>query len=177
MNFYLIGSKDGFNELRFADTTEWQSVMGLNGNLPEGHLSTLEHGFELIYGEKSRRKMTEASVACAPLYLFHRRVLPFLEELLTTNGELIPVPEWEDKFIFFHCTNIIDALVEEESKVTSTSIDIFTLSRQKINKETIFRLPSCGLRYTFFGEEFKQLIEKNKVRGIHFNRWEKVYFK
>ena len=88
-------------------------------------------------------------------------------------------------FYFFHCTNIIDALIEKESDIVwldkergwVSCINKFVLDKNKIQEQTIFRLPNVNCRYTFYGEEFKNLVLKHHLQGIHFDRYETIIIK
>lgn len=56
-------------------------------------------------------------------------------------------------------------------------INKFVLDKNKIQEQTIFRLPNVNCRYTFYGEEFKNLVLKHHLQGIHFDRYETIIIK
>jgi hypothetical protein len=177
MNFYFIGDTDGFNELRFPNVEDWQNCMGHAKGISE---SWIPPKLEYIYGEKSKRdKNFDLSQCCNPMFTISERALSVLGDILTKNGEILDI-ESPQGFYFFHCTNIVDALIEEESGVDwmdkelnwIKSIDQFVLDKSKLIGQSIFVIPNGGYRYVFFCEEFKQFVEKNKLKGIHFNRGE-----
>lgn len=179
MNYYLIGSKEGFNELRFSNVEDWQKYIGVGmGISKEWNPIALEY----IYGYKSKRdKKFDVSQSCDPLFTISKRALDVLENILVKNGEILDI-ESPKGYYFFHCTNVIDALIEDKSEIVwldkdqgwISGINEFVLDKNKLAGQGIFRLPNANFRYTFFDEEFKKLVIENKLRGIHFDRYEKV---
>lgn len=51
MNFYLTGSSDGFNALRFPNVEDWQNCMGHTEGISKWWDSPC---MEYVYGEKIR---------------------------------------------------------------------------------------------------------------------------
>ena len=76
-------------------------------------------------------------------------------------------------------------LIEKESDIVwldkergwVSCINKFVLDKNKIQEQTIFRLPNVNCRYTFYGEEFKNLVLKHHLQGIHFDRYETIIIK
>lgn len=136
--------------------------------------------FAINDDEKSKReKNFDISQSCDPLFTISKKALNVLKSILINNGEILEIKS-PARFYFFHCTNIIDALIEYLSEIVwldkgkgwISSIDKFVLYKNKLQSHEIFRIPNANLRYTFFGERFKDLVLKNNLRGIHFNRCE-----
>lgn len=182
MSFYLIGDSDGFNEFRFSHVEDWKSCMGHAEGISKLWSSP---EMEYIYGEKSNRdKHFDLSQCCDPLFAISDKALSILENILTKNGEILDIKSLKG-FHFFHCTNIIDALVEKESEIVwldkeqgwVSAINKFVLDKNIIQEQTIFRLPNANYRYTFFGDEFKNLVLKHHLKGIHFDRNETILIK
>ena len=106
------------------------------------------------------------------------------KNILIKNGEILDIKSPKG-FHFFHCTNIIDALIEKESDIVwldkergwVSCINKFVLDKNKIQEQTIFRLPNVNCRYTFYGDEFKNLVLKHHLQGIHFDRYETIIIK
>ena len=182
MNFYLTGSSDGFNALRFPNVEDWQNCMGHTEGISKWWDSPC---MEYVYGEKNKKyKHFDLSQNCNPLLTISDKALSVLENILIENGEILDIKSPKG-FHFFHCTNIIDALVEEESELVwldkekgwLSGINKFVLDKNKIQEQTIFRLPNANCRYTIFGDEFKNLVLKHKLKGIHFERYETIIIK
>lgn len=182
MNFYLIGDLEGFNQLRFPNVADWQNCMGHADGISKWWNSP---EMEYINGETSNRnKHFDLSQCCNPLLTISDKALSVLEDILISSGEILDIKSPKG-FHFFHCTNIIDALREEESDIVwldkergwLSSINRFVLDRHKIQEQTIFRLPNANCRYTFYGDEFKSLVEKHHLKGIHFDRYETIIIK
>lgn len=182
MSYYLIGSEEGFNELRFPQVGDWQKYIGVETQISKDWKPVR---LEYIYGEKSRKsKQFDISQSCSPLFTISERGLKVLETTLVKYGEILDI-ESPKGFYFFHCTNIIDALIEDESEIVwldkkqgwISSINKFVLDSTKIEGQSIFRLPNANCRYTFFGDEFKNMIIENHLKGIHFERYETVIIK
>ena len=182
MSYYLIGSKEGFNELRFPNVEDWQKYMGIGESISKNWNPVM---LEYIYGEKSKRnKKFDLSQTCDPLFTISEKALQVLEKMLLSNGEILDI-ESPKGFYFFHCTNIVDALIEDESEIVwldkergwVSRINKFVLDKSKLAEQNIFRLPNADFSYTFFGEEFKKLVIENKLRGIHFDRYETVFIR
>jgi hypothetical protein len=53
-------------------------------------------------------------------------------------------------------------------------INNFALDKNKLKGQDIFKIPNANFRYTFFGDNFKELVLKNNLKGVHFNRYEKI---
>ena len=182
MNFYLLGDSNGFNELRFSNVEDWQNCMGHDKGMSK---LWIPPKLEYIYGEKSnRKKQFDLSQYCEPLFTISDKALSVLENILIKNGEILDIKSPKG-FYFYHCTNIVDALVEKESEIVwldkeqgwVSSINKFVLNKNKILEHTIFRLPNANYRYTFFSDEFKNIVLKYHLKGIHFDRNETVFIK
>lgn len=181
MNFYLIGSLEGFNDLRFPNVEDWQNCMGhAEGLLKQWNPPEMEY----IWKKSNRHKHFDLSQFCNPLLTISDKALSILENILIKNGEILDIKSPKG-FYFFHCTNIIDALIEKESDIVwldkergwVSCINKFVLDKNKIQEQTIFRLPNVNCRYTFYGEEFKNLVLKHHLQGIHFDRYETIIIK
>jgi len=182
MNYYLLGSEEGYNELRFVNVNDWQKYMGLNNSISdEWKPVTLEY----IYGEKSKRnKNFDISQCCDPLFTISEMALKVLEKILRKSGEILDISS-PNGYYFFHCTTILDALIEDESDIIwldkdqgwVSGINQFVLDKKIVEGTEIFRLPNANYRYTFFGNEFKRLVIENNLKGIHFERHETVIIK
>ena len=76
-------------------------------------------------------------------------------------------------------------MIEKESDIVwldkergwVSCINKFVLDKNKIQEQTIFRLPNVNCRYTFYWEEFKKLVLKHHLQGIHFDRYETIIIK
>lgn len=180
MKYYLIGSLSEYNAIRFKDVSDWQKNMGYNPKIKQIWESP---SLEYIYSVKSKKKF-DISTACTPLYTMSSYAIDCLYELLSKYGEILPIAD-PSGFSFFYCTNIINALIEEESSLNYLdkekgwicSINHFTLSKEVIKEQDIFRIPQANYQYTFFSEKFKELVDKFSLKGIHFDRIEQVTVK
>jgi len=179
MGLYLLGSEENYNEIRFVNVEDHQNVSQCQVSL----IDVIKYPLEYVYGLKSKNdKNFDLSQVCNPLYTVSKRALIHLENILLQHGELLPLKEPFEDFMFFHCTNIIDALIEDKSDISWLDkekgwiggINKFVLDKSKIGENQILRLPNANCRYTLFGEEFKEIVIKNKLVGINFNRWEKI---
>ena len=101
MNFYLIGSLEGFNDLRFPNVEDWQNCMGhAEGLLKQWNPPEMEY----IWKKSNRHKHFDLSQFCNPLLTISDKALSILENILIKNGEIVrKVPEAE----------MFDTLVEE----------------------------------------------------------------
>jgi hypothetical protein len=179
MNFYFLCSAEKYNELRFHDVHDWQKWM-TSGTSIANLWKPVE--LEYIYGAKSKKdKLFDISQCCDPLFTISKKALHLLGDMLRRNGDVLDIANPEG-FCFFHCTNIVDALIEEESNVIwldrakgwVASINKFALDKEKVAGQEIFRLPHANYRYTFFGETFKNLVVKNNLKGVGFDRFETI---
>ena len=179
MNCYLIDSEENFNELRFPNVSDWQNWIGHRTSISD-IWKPVE--LEYIYGVKSKKnKKFDISQYCKPLFTISEKALNISGEMLRRNGDILDILSPKG-FYFFHCTNIVDALKENESNVIwldkeqgwIASIDKFVLNKEKIKEQEIFRLPNANFRYTFFGEDFKNLVISNNLKGVCFDRYETI---
>lgn len=174
-------------------------------SIPYGHFTNSEISSfnELRYFTSLESIVKEAFKECSQLYTIiipdnvksikqnaflqltiSDKALSILENILIKNGEILDIKSPKG-FYFFHCTNIIDALIEKESDIVwldkergwVSCINKFVLDKNKIQEQTIFRLPNVNCRYTFYGEEFKNLVLKHHLQGIHFDRYETIIIK
>lgn len=179
MRYYLIGSEDGYNGLRFRNVADWQKYFGFNSSIAESWTAP-----DLEYIHRTTHRKFDISTAVSPLYAMSHYAVECIGEMLLRYGVLLPITfPWG--YTFFYCTNIIDALIAEDSvfnylddnKKWIISIDKFTLSEKAIKGQDIFRIPQANYRYTFFSERFRELVEKYSLKGIHFNRIETIELK
>lgn len=182
MRYYLIGSADGYHELRFKNVSDWQNYMGYH---PQIQQDWTPPSLEYIYTcAKGVRKEFDVSTACNPLYTMSLHAVECLYDTISKYGEILPIVK-PSGFSFFYCTNIVDALIEEESSIVYldeekgwiSSINHFVLSKDAVQGQDIFRIPQANYRYTFFSQRFKELVEKYSLKGIHFDRIETVVIK
>lgn len=181
MKYYLIGSADGFNELRFPNVENWQKWMGIEMPIKSIWEPTV---LEYIYGLKSKRsKNFDFSQTCNPLITVSPKAIDVFKNMFSENGEILDI-QYPDGFSFFHCTNIVNALDEEKSEIVwldkekgwISGINHFVLKQEKLKGHNIFRLPNANFEYIFFSENFKELYLKNNLKGIHFERFEKITY-
>lgn len=179
MRYYLIGSAERYNGLRFQDVSEWQNYMDYNPMIERDWISP-----KLEYIYKTKRKKFDISTACNPLYTMSQHAIDCLYSMINKYGVILPIASPQG-YSFFYCTNIIDALFIEESDINYldkrknwiSSIDNFTLLKDAIQGQDIFRISEAGYRYTFFSENFKDLVNKFHLKGIHFDRLEQIIIK
>ena len=94
MNFYLIGSLEGFNDLRFPNVEDWQNCMGhAEGLLKQWNPPEMEY----IWKKSNRHKHFDLSQFCNPLLTISDKALSILENILIKNGEILDIKF----FIFF----------------------------------------------------------------------------
>ena len=85
MNFYLIGSLEGFNDLRFPNVEDWQNCMGhAEGLLKQWNPPEMEY----IWKKSNRHKHFDLSQFCNPLLTISDKALSILENILIKNGEI-----------------------------------------------------------------------------------------
>ena len=100
MNFYLIGSLEGFNDLRFPNVEDWQNCMGhAEGLLKQWNPPEMEY----IWKKSNRHKHFDISQFCNPLLTISDKALSILENILIKNGEILDIKSPKG-FHFFHCT-------------------------------------------------------------------------
>lgn len=177
MKYYLLGSSDGYNGLRFPDVNEWQKYMGYNPNIMEQW--SAPH-LEYVYSRRSKKNF-DISTICNPLFTMSCHAMDCLHELIIKYGVLLPIAS-PSNYAFFYCTNIVDALIPEESDIIYldekknwiSTINKFALSKKAVNGCDIFRVPQSGFRYTFFSERFREQVQKFDLKGVHFERIEPI---
>ena len=86
MNFYLIGSLEGFNDLRFPNVEDWQNCMGhAEGLLKQWNPPEMEY----IWKKSNRHKHFDLSQFCNPLLTISDKALSILENILIKNGDFL----------------------------------------------------------------------------------------
>ena len=86
MNFYLIGSLEGFNDLRFPNVEDWQNCMGhAEGLLKQWNPPEMEY----IWKKSNRHKHFDLSQFCNPLLTISDKALSILENILIKNGVVV----------------------------------------------------------------------------------------
>lgn len=177
MNYYLISSEEGFNEIRFKNVRDWQKYMGINKSIKQDWQAPI---LEYIEEENTLDKFFDISQVCNPLFTFSDKAVNVLKDELLKYGEFLEI-EKPKGFHFFHCTYIINPLIEGKSKLVwldknrgwLSRINKFVFDENKIkHNPLVFRIPQADYSYTFFSEKFKNIIEKNNLKGINFSRFE-----
>lgn len=127
----------------------------------------------------SQDAYAEAAYSDSPWLGGHALIFRFpvkeaLGELLTANGELLPLICSEADLVVFNATRIIDALNEEESIVSR--IDggkIYRIKRYVFRPEVIdgvdvFKIPNLTVSPTFFSERFVDTWNACGLVGLDF---------
>ena len=97
MNFYLIGSLEGFNDLRFPNVEDWQNCMGhAEGLLKQWNPPEMEY----IWKKSNRHKHFDLSQFCNPLLTISDKALSILENILIKNGEILDIKSPKGFYFF-----------------------------------------------------------------------------
>lgn len=130
-------------------------------------------------------KLVSQDVGVAALYsdspwlgehalIFRIPVKEALGELLTANGELLPLDCSEADLVVFNATKIVDALNEEESTVSRFSGgEIYWIKRYVFRPEVvdgvdIFKIPNLTASPTFLSERFVDTWNACGLVGLDF---------
>jgi hypothetical protein len=112
------------------------------------------------------------------LPVFSERAVNVLGDLLTTNGELLPLDsKTETKYFFYNILTISDALDQSKSKCRfwcdppTTAIDIehFEFEKDKISELTIFRIKELPVS-VFVTSRFVNIVDSNELNGFSFKK-------
>lgn len=108
---------------------------------------------------------------------FSHRAVECLRDMLSPNGELLPLKSDCGSYFFFNVTNFVDALDERASEIQyfrsspEKVLDVrrFVFKSEKLSSLSIFCIPQRPM-HTFVTEPFKTRVEQCGLRGFVFRK-------
>ncbi|OWW23231.1 hypothetical protein B4Q04_21710 [Zobellia sp. OII3] len=173
MNYYRIKTIEGYDWIWSKDIELRRYALDFEGK--PMHEKWQEVKVDFV--DKGKRDF-DICVATSPLFIFSKKAVNLLENILLKYGELLPLKSPDDNYVAYHCTNIIensidlekseiDWLDEKEGWINNVTKIVF--KKELISENIIFRIPSTYSDDTFFGEEFKQIVVDNNLKGFGFS--------
>ena len=114
------------------------------------------------------------------LPVFSRRALDYLKPLIAPHVEVLPLSFDEGEFFAINVITVLDA-VDYQNSVYKTFRDgkrIMSFKKYAFHESIvagvpIFKISDERVRYAFVSDEFKQIVEQNKLTGFVFRLvWE-----
>jgi hypothetical protein len=106
---------------------------------------------------------------------FSSRAVDALGEMLTENGELLPLETDVGEYYAFNCMTKIDALDVDRSRLdrkqvdeVAGMIDYFVFHKDKLDGASIFRIPELPNPH-FVTDRFKERVETAHLNGFEFS--------
>lgn len=109
--------------------------------------------------------------------VFSKRAVDFLKEILTPNGEILPIQIQcgLGEYFAFNVTSVLDVLDVDASEIKYfSSGEIMAINRYKLRmvdrlrNATIFKLPQDALISVFVTETFVDAVREGKLSGFYF---------
>jgi hypothetical protein len=175
----LESDRDRYQNLIFASKEDWDILGEFDGR----HLlsSWTTPVVEVLRGDKFNRNLPPSDFpSLLPgVPVFSLRAVNVLKEMLTGNGELLPLSCNEGEYHAFNVTTSIDALDESNSKVERfessgriMQINKYMFFADRLRDATIFRIPQNRAKI-FVTDVFRNVVIDNGLIGFEFvNLWE-----
>jgi len=106
--------------------------------------------------------------------VFSARAVEILGELLTKNGELLPLNCIDGEYFAYNVLNLVSALDQEKSDIVRFStgrimtVRKYALYEDKLADQIIFKIPEIVLLSVFVTDRFKHKIEDAGLTGFCF---------
>jgi len=108
--------------------------------------------------------------------VFSQRAVDALGEILTCNGELLPLCSNEGKYFAYNITNIVPALNVKKSKIEWLSkgqildIEKYSFLTKLAEANLIFKIPESLRSMHFVSSRFVSEVNRNDLKGFLFEQ-------
>lgn len=106
--------------------------------------------------------------------VFSKRSVEALEDLLTANGELLPVDCLDGEYFAYNVLNLISALDQDKSDIARfptgriMTVRKYAFYVNKLAEQIIFKIPEIALLSVFVTDHFKVKVEEAGLTGFCF---------
>jgi hypothetical protein len=187
MTIYKItrGAGSRFRMMRFVDEAEgnfdkWEHLLrpeSIAADWVPPRLRFYEPGETGIRGDSTKRPRSTATdmpyVYGHGLLVVSARLVERCGTILGACGEFLPVDSSAGAFFAYHCTNVIDCLDVEASRLSRSRIDGRILNvydpvfrPESLTPATVFRLPVGNTEVVFCGERVYDALIAPPLRGV-----------
>ncbi|MCW3610288.1 hypothetical protein K6Y32_29655 [Burkholderia cenocepacia] len=127
---------------------------------------------KLTWGTSHRKKTSDVHTMLSPFLVFSERALDALATVLRDSGEMLQVEAPIKDMFGFHVTRVIENAVDMDAskfKVypQATVFNKIFILKSRIEGVDIFRLKENPAT-VFVSENFRGLVERNKLKGFDF---------
>ena len=127
---------------------------------------------KLTWGALRRKKTSDVHTMLSPFLVFSERALDVLEPVLRDSGEILKIDAPIKDMYGFHVTRVIENAVDMDAskfKVypQAAVFNKIFLLKSRLEGIDIFRLKESPVT-VFVSERFRELVEKNKLKGFDF---------
>jgi hypothetical protein len=108
--------------------------------------------------------------------VFTKRALQALQPLIGQSIEALPLECESEELYAIHALELMDCLDHSRSVVTRfpsggiMDVEEFVFKKNCDQGKHIFRLTDAPTKYVFVSDQFKSVVEKNKLRGLIFEK-------
>ena len=109
--------------------------------------------------------------------IFSQKAVEVLDDVLLTNGELLPLSYAEGVYYAFNITTIVDVLDLPASEVVyfPDSERVMTVRKYRFRSDQlvnlqIFKLPQLPISPSFVTEDFVKIVEQSGLTGFRFKK-------
>ena len=172
MKYYTIQAAEGFDWIWSKDLELRSYALGFKGKPMSKNWKVTTVDFV----DEGNRDF-DICVATSPLYIFTKRAVKILEKQLLKHGELLALDSPNDKYIAYHCTNVIKNIFDSEKSEINwldkeegwiNEVEKFTLRREYLSNSSIFRIESKYSNHTFFNDDFRKIVKENNLKAFEF---------
>lgn len=165
MPLQLIRSEDKIRDIEFNGTRCGKSWIPLQVKLVHEH--------PLVLGDFIKLETVLGVLVC------NRKALECLLPHLQHDMEVLPlaVVNHDDNCYLLNFLNVIDCLDEANSKIRrfTTSqrilaVEEYAFVESKMRHSMLFKVPQLATRTLFCNDDFKHIIQENKLTGLEFRR-------
>lgn len=141
-------------------------------------LSPIQEGLEaeeIIENDEDRKKIVGDFPCFWNVPTVSKRAMNLLKVFLEGNAELIPVNNGQ--FYVVNVLNILDCLDEEKSVLSRykssgriREIIEYTFIEEMTKNQNLFRIQGFSRVDIYVGSDFKELVEREKLKGFEFEK-------
>ena len=180
MKYYILKAAEGYDWIWSNEIELRRYAMDFEGKPILNEWKKIE----IDYVDQGMRDF-DICVATSPLYIMSKKAYNLLQHTLIKYGEFLPFKSPNDNYIGFHCTNIIQNLLDvkntefdwlDKEQGWLNGISKYSFIKEHLKNELIFRLPSTYGHITYLSEDLKEIIEKNSLKAFEFSEIKNIEF-
>jgi hypothetical protein len=171
--FELKADANNYEVLALADSQGWGMILDHLGGLM-GHAWEPPEVEILRDEEHTNRPRSDFPSLGGVLPVFSRRAVDALRDVLTANGEILPLVCAEGEYFAYNTLKVVDALDEERSAVKRFKdggvmrVVHHEFLPEKLHGVSVFKIPQTIRSRTYVTDEFVRRVREAGLVGFNF---------